>query len=117
MVSESITMRCGARGDGMVANGQGFWCRIMGRPLGGRRTAWMLPLVLVFLFAGCSSPTPRASDTPAAPAPAQQPSGPKVLTIAIQGEPTSFDADLTGASSGRNLGGVTNVRYIAHDML
>lgn len=74
-------------------------------------------LVFVMLLVAACSPAQRPSDAAVGSPDGQQSSGPKSVTVAIQGEPASFDGDLTGAAGDRNLGGVTNVRYIVHDLL
>jgi len=81
-----------------------------------RPNAARLMLVPLLLITACA-PTQRATEQAAAPSSGQQPAAPKVVTIAIQGQPVSFDSDLTGSAAGRNQGGVTNVPYIAHDGL
>ena len=72
-------------------------------------------LLLVLLGSACGPA--QAPGGSGGTAEGQQASSPKVMTIAIQGQPVTFDTDLTGAAAGRNQGGVTNVRYIAHDGL
>jgi len=74
-------------------------------------------LVPILLLTACG-PAQRPSDGAGISVAQSQPSAaPKVVTIAIQGQPASFDTDLTGSAAGRNQGGVTNVPYIAHDRL
>ena len=84
--------------------------------LRSRRAAQTM-LVSVLLISACA-PTQLAPEPGAGGAmQSQQTSGPKIVTIAIQGQPVSFDSDLTGAAAGRNQGGVSNVRYMVHDGL
>jgi peptide/nickel transport system substrate-binding protein len=75
-----------------------------------------MTVLLVLLLVSACGPAQRQAEQPATSGEAQ-PSGPKTLTVAIQGEPTSFDASLTGAAADRTLGGVTNLQYIVHDGL
>ena len=76
-----------------------------------------LTTALLLALAACG-PERGRSDPAGTPAQDRPPAAEKkLITIAIQGEPPSFDAVITGASASPTAAGLANVPRIAHDFL
>jgi len=82
----------------------------------GSRRAGSLALAFVVMMISACGPQAVGQSGPSSGADSSQPRTRKVLTIAVQREPTSFHTSITGSAS-PTAGGASNAELIVHDGL